>query len=89
MRTFTCSDTEITGTTGDNDIGDQVATGHVLLSRSQVAQALGISLDSLDRLHARGEGPPRFRTSPRRWGYPTLLLRRWQTERLRFAEHVA
>jgi hypothetical protein len=27
--------------------------------------------------------------SPRRWGYPTRLFRRWQTDRLRSAEHAA
>ena len=34
-----------------------------VLSREQIARALGISLDTLDKMHARGEGPPRFRAS--------------------------
>jgi hypothetical protein len=42
----------------------------VTLTREQAARALGISTDTLDALHARDEGPPRFRASPRRWAYP-------------------
>jgi predicted DNA-binding transcriptional regulator AlpA len=50
------------------------------LSREQIARALGISLDTLDKMHARGEGPPRFRASPRRWAYPIGEFKRWQQQ---------
>jgi predicted DNA-binding transcriptional regulator AlpA len=59
-------------------IDEQFAT----LTREQAARALGISTDTLDALHARDEGPPRFRASPRRWAYPAAEFRRWQERRL-------
>jgi predicted DNA-binding transcriptional regulator AlpA len=59
-------------------INDDLAT----LTREQAARALGISLDTLDALHARNEGPPRFRASPRRWAYPAADFRRWQQKRI-------
>jgi predicted DNA-binding transcriptional regulator AlpA len=58
-------------------INDDLAT----LTREQAARALGISTDTLDALHARNEGPPRFRASPRRWAYPARDFRRWQEQR--------
>jgi hypothetical protein len=54
----------------------------VVLSREQVARALSISLDTLDKMHHRGEGPPRFRASPRRWAYPLRDFREWQRQAL-------
>jgi len=57
-----------------------------VLSRPQVARALTVSLDTLDRLHARGQGPPRVRISPRRWGYPVPEFRHWLKARLRETE---
>jgi predicted DNA-binding transcriptional regulator AlpA len=59
------------------------------LSREQVAQALGISLDTLDKLHGRGKGPPRFRVSPRRWAYPIRELREWQRQALSASTNAA
>jgi predicted DNA-binding transcriptional regulator AlpA len=56
------------------------------LTREQAARALGISTDTLDALHARGEGPPRFRASPRRWAYPAAEFRRWQERRQKTVE---
>jgi len=58
-------------------IDERLAT----LTREQAARALGISVDTLDALHARDEGPPRFRASPRRWAYPAAEFRRWQQRR--------
>lgn len=58
-------------------IKDDLAT----LTREQAARALSISTDTLDALHARGEGPPRFRASPRRWAYPAAAFKRWQEQR--------
>ena len=60
---------------------------YLSLSREQVARALGVSVDTLDSLHDRGEGPPRFRASPRRWAYPATEFKRWQQQRT--AEHAA
>ena len=54
---------------------------YAAISREQAARALGISVDTLDALHARNEGPPRFRASPRRWAYPLQEFRRWQEKR--------
>lgn len=54
----------------------------VTLTRPEVAEALGISLDVLDRLHKRNAGPPRFRLSPQRWAYPVSALREWQKAKL-------
>ena len=42
---------------------------YLLATRTQAASMLGVSVDTLDRMHARGDGPERFRISPRRWGY--------------------
>jgi predicted DNA-binding transcriptional regulator AlpA len=63
-------------------IHDDLAT----LTREQAARALGISLDTLDALHARNEGPPRFRASPRRWAYPAADFRRWQQRQMASTE---
>jgi predicted DNA-binding transcriptional regulator AlpA len=60
---------------------ENIDESYAALSRDQVARALGLSLDTLDKLHQRGEGPPRFRASPRRWAYPAAEFRRWQQER--------
>jgi predicted DNA-binding transcriptional regulator AlpA len=54
---------------------------YAALTRDQVARALGIHPDTLDALHKRGEGPPRFRASPRRWAYPAEAFREWQRKR--------
>ncbi len=59
------------------NIGDE----YLSLTREQVARALGVSVDTLDYLHRRGEGPPRFRASPRRWAYPAAKFRKWQEQR--------
>jgi predicted DNA-binding transcriptional regulator AlpA len=60
------------------DISERVR----VLTRHQVAQALGISVDTLDALHAANDGPPRFRASPRRWSYPIEDFRNWQRARM-------
>jgi predicted DNA-binding transcriptional regulator AlpA len=54
---------------------------YLTLTREQVARALGVSTDTLDSLHRRGEAPPRFRSSPRRWAYPAAEFKRWQEQR--------
>lgn len=59
---------------------------YLSLSRGQVARALGICTDTLEAMHARGEGPPRFRAGVKRWGYPAQEFRRWQERRLAEAE---
>lgn len=55
---------------------------YLSMTREQVARALHISLDTLDKMHARGEGPPRFRPSPKRWCYPAREFRIWRERRL-------
>jgi predicted DNA-binding transcriptional regulator AlpA len=56
---------------------------YLTLTREQVARALGVSTDTLDALHRRGEAPPRFRSSPRRWAYPASDFKRWQESKQR------
>jgi predicted DNA-binding transcriptional regulator AlpA len=57
-----------------------------VMTRPQMAAALGISLDTLDRMHQSGEAPPRLRISPRRWGYPVHLYKQWRAGRLTAAK---
>jgi predicted DNA-binding transcriptional regulator AlpA len=60
---------------------EEINERYVSLTRDQVARALGVCVDTLDALHDRGEGPPRFRASPRRWAYPAAEFRRWLEQR--------
>lgn len=55
---------------------------HRMLSRAELANLLGVSIDTLDRLEARGEAPPRVRISPRRWGYPVGAYKQWYAAKL-------
>jgi predicted DNA-binding transcriptional regulator AlpA len=55
--------------------------GRILTPR-QMWERAGISAPTAWRLHQRGEGPPRVRLSPGRWGYPEDLLEEWLRERL-------
>ena len=52
----------------------------LLLPASAAAGMLGISADTLSRIAARGEGPPRIRVS-RQWRYPLAGLRQWKADR--------
>jgi predicted DNA-binding transcriptional regulator AlpA len=52
-----------------------------VLTKVQTANALGCSTDTLDRLAARSEGPPRIRISERRIGYPLSGIRQWLADR--------
>jgi predicted DNA-binding transcriptional regulator AlpA len=52
-----------------------------ILPKAHVVVLTNLSGDTLDRLHQRGEGPPRIQLSPRRVGYPVGGLRRWLQER--------
>jgi hypothetical protein len=49
----------------------------LLLPASAAAGMLGISTDTLSRMSARGEGPPRIRVS-RQWRYSLAGLRQWK-----------
>jgi predicted DNA-binding transcriptional regulator AlpA len=62
---------------------------YLSLTREQVARALNVSVDTLDKLHDRGDGPPRFRASPRRWAYPAGEFKRWQEKRIAEYGHAA
>jgi hypothetical protein len=65
---------------------EEINERYVSLTREQVARALGICTDTLDAMHRRNEGPPRFRSSPKRWSYPAQEFRRWQDCRLAEAQ---
>lgn len=54
----------------------------VVFTRKQVARALAVSVDTLERIHGRGDGPPRFKISPRCWGYPASAFIAWKGARL-------
>lgn len=55
---------------------------HKMLSRAELACLLGVSIDTLDRMEARGEAPSRVRISPRRWGYPVGGIKQWQAAKM-------
>jgi predicted DNA-binding transcriptional regulator AlpA len=42
---------------------------HRVISQAAAAHLLGVSIDTLARMSARGEGPKRLKLSPRRVGY--------------------
>jgi hypothetical protein len=65
---------------------EEINERYLSLTREQVARALGVCVDTLDALHAKGEGPPRFRASPRRWAYPAADFRRWQQRQMASTE---
>src|SRR5262245_14164070 len=52
------------------------------LKPREVMQILGIGWEALKSLHARGEGPPRYKASPRNWRYPVIECQVWQKQRL-------
>jgi len=59
----------------DDRIDDRV------ISKADAAKMLGISIDTLDRMNARREGPPRVQLSDRRVGYRISSLRDWISEK--------
>ena len=56
------------------------------LSKSQIAADLHTSESTLDRLHARGEGPPRFKVNSRTWIYPLSGYLAWKKARVAAAQ---
>lgn len=53
-----------------------------VITRVEAAELIGISPDTLDRMSARREGPPRVRISDRRVGYRMRELRKWIGDRV-------
>jgi len=51
------------------------------LSEATTAHRLGYSTDTLKRMAKRGEGPPRYRLSPRCVRYRADEVDRWVAER--------
>jgi len=49
---------------------------------TEVMDILQVGPEALSSLHARGEGPPRFKASPRHWRYPVSDFLAWQKKRL-------
>jgi predicted DNA-binding transcriptional regulator AlpA len=56
------------------------------LSLKQIAADLNVSEDAVEALIERGEGPPRFRATPRIWRYPAQDYAIWKARRLAEAE---
>jgi predicted DNA-binding transcriptional regulator AlpA len=52
-----------------------------LLTTEQTAGVLGISIDTLSRMSARGEGPQRIKISPRRVAYRLFEIEAWLAQR--------
>lgn len=48
-----------------------------VLAPAETAALIGVSTDTLLRMDARGEGPPRIRISPRRVGYRLRDCEAW------------
>jgi predicted DNA-binding transcriptional regulator AlpA len=55
--------------------------GDRMLSRAETARLCGYSLDTLDRLRARGQGPPWVQLSPRRIGFRLSGVRKHIADR--------
>lgn len=51
--------------------------GDCIISKKEAAELLDISVDTLDRMTARGEGPKRVQLSARRVGFQMRELRQW------------
>lgn len=60
---------------------DRIEENFGAVGRPRAANLIGGSIDYLEDLEERGEGPPRFQIN-KRWFYPLLELRRWQERRL-------
>jgi hypothetical protein len=52
------------------------------LTRATVARAENISIKALEALHRRGDGPPRYKVTPKRWSYPVIQYLAWKERRL-------
>jgi len=59
------------------------------LSRAELAAVYGCSEDTIDRMSRRGQGPPRVRISPRRWGYPVGAIKKDLADKLAEARRGA
>jgi predicted DNA-binding transcriptional regulator AlpA len=54
---------------------------HAVLSKPQVCSLIGLSEDTLHRLHRNGDGPERIQLSARRVGYSVGAIRSWLQKR--------
>ena len=55
------------------------------LSFREMAIVLGVDEETLRLMHEEGgdAAPPRFRISPKRWGYPIYKYREWLEHRMK------
>jgi hypothetical protein len=51
------------------------------LTRETICRAENIGLKALERLHRKGQAPPRYRVG-RRWSYPLIEYLSWKQRRL-------
>jgi predicted DNA-binding transcriptional regulator AlpA len=49
----------------------------VVVTIAQACEMMSISVDTLRRLHIKGEAPPRVCLSARRYGYRVAALKHW------------
>jgi len=59
----------------------EIPEDYRMLTRTQVAAAMGVSIFTLESMHRAGDAPLRFKSSPRRWAYPARDFRLWQERR--------
>jgi len=59
---------------------DDTETHERLLSRTQAAAAIGVSVRTLERMEAAGRAPPSRRISKQIVRYPAEQLRSWLAE---------
>lgn len=53
-----------------------------VISKKEAAKLIGVSIDTLDRMDVRKDGPARIRLSDRRVGYRMRELRAWLKEKM-------
>ena len=51
------------------------------LTRKELADRLGITVRTAERMWVRGEGPPGIRVGLRRIAYPVAGIEKWEAER--------
>jgi predicted DNA-binding transcriptional regulator AlpA len=57
-----------------------------VVTKAQFCKVTSLSEATIDRLHKRGEGPPRVKLSVRRIGYTMGEIRKWLSARAERAQ---
>jgi len=62
-------------------INSALAAATTTISRNELAARLGMSIDTLDRLHKSGSAPARFKLR-REWRYRLIDIEDWLAQRI-------